>query len=105
MPKDFPTSIYVKFPNFRTFLDVPVGDADDALAAIAPHEVGVAAVVEQREGGVDGGAERDLEDLKRECSLFCLKKAMITGHKLIPWRYLRKWQIGRWQLNLMGRRF
>ena len=52
--------LYVKIPSLRTFLDVSVGDAHDALAPIAPHEVGVAAVVEQREGGVDGGAERDL---------------------------------------------
>ena len=57
-----------KIKGLPTFSDVPVGDAHDALAPVAPHEVGVAAVVEQREGGVDGGAERDLEDLKRECS-------------------------------------
>ena len=43
-----------------TFLDVPVSDTDDALPPIAPHEVGVAAVVQQRQGGVDGGAQRDL---------------------------------------------
>ena len=43
-----------------TFLDVPVGDADDALAAVAAHEVGVAAVVEQRQRRVDGRAQRHL---------------------------------------------
>ena len=43
-----------------TFLDVPVGDTDDALAAVAAHEVGVAAVVEQRQRRVDGRAQRNL---------------------------------------------
>ena len=56
-PKPFSRALY-------TFLDVPVGDADDALAAVAAHEVGVAAVVEQRQRRVDGRAQRHLILLK-----------------------------------------
>ena len=54
-------------------LDVPVGHADHPLAEVAPHEGGVAGVVEEGGGEEDAGTQRlDLSSIDPSLGFWCL---------------------------------